>query len=149
MGEGTRHSDRAFEMGKRSASVQHFLAGSIVGKRQSRTKYGNRKVAYDGYKFDSKRECDRYKELRILEAAGKITELKIQPKFQLRTGEKDIKIRSGRYPNGRRVAYFADFSYMDDYGLVIEDVKGQDTPVSKLKRAIVEAQYGIPVTLVR
>lgn len=114
-------------------------------------KYKNKRVQYDGYKFDSIRECERYKELCLLQDAGEITVLEVQPKFPLRCGDTEIKIRSGRYPNGRRVSYYADFSYRDERTgkRVVEDVKGQDTPVSRLKRAIVEAQYGVPVTIVR
>ena len=114
-------------------------------------KYRNKKVQYDGYKFDSIRECERYKELCLLQDAGEITCLEVQPKFPLRCGDAEIKIRSGRYPNGRRVSYYADFAYRDERTgkRIVEDVKGQDTPVSRLKRAIVEAQYGVPVTIVR
>ena len=114
-------------------------------------KYGNRKVQHGGYKFDSVRECDRYKELCLLQEAGEITLLEVQPKFPLRCGDEDIRIRSDRYPNGRRSSYYADFAYRDERTgeRVVEDVKGWDTAVSRLKRAIVEAQYGVQVTIVR
>jgi len=121
----------------------------VVGKRKS-PKYSNRKVEFDGHKFDSKRECERYKELKALEKNGKITELELQPKFWLRCGNKDILIKSDRYPNGRRASYRADFSFIDDRGDEhVEDVKGFDTSGSRLRRAIVEAEYGIRVEIVR
>jgi hypothetical protein len=113
-------------------------------------KYRNRKVIADGHKFDSVREHDRYVELKALRDNGKITGLELQPKYWLKSGKNDIKIRSERYPNGRRTSYTADFVYIDDRGVThVEDVKGMDTNVSRLRRAIVEAQYGIRVEIVR
>lgn len=136
-------------MGKRPTSIQSLRRGSEVGDDKP-AKYRNRKVIADGHKFDSVREHDRYVELKLLANQGKITELKLQPKFWLKCGKNDIKIRSGRYPNGRRTSYKADFEYIDDRGVThVEDVKGMDTNVSRLRRAIVEAQYGIRVEIVR
>jgi hypothetical protein len=112
-------------------------------------KYRNKKVEYDGYKFDSIREFERYQELRLLERAGEVTNLTVQPRFFLKCGDTEIKIRSDRYPNGRRVSYYGDFQYDEKGETMVEDVKGQDTPVSRLKRAIVEAQYGVRVKIVR
>lgn len=117
---------------------------------KSVAKYKNKKVVLDGHRFDSKREAERYVELKALEDQGKIINLTLQPKYWLKCGDKDIKIRSGRYPNGRRASYTADFSFTDDQGVEhVEDVKGIDTNVSRLRRAIVEAQYGVRVTVVR
>lgn len=113
-------------------------------------KYRNKRVEFDGHKFDSIREYERYCELKALQKAGKIRNLTLQPKFWLKCGDRDIKIRSERYPNGRRASYTADFEYYDDRGdRQVEDVKGMDTNASKLRRAIVEAQYGVRVTIVR
>jgi hypothetical protein len=121
----------------------------VVGKRKS-TKYSNTRVEYDGHKFDSKRECARYKELKLLEKAGSISLLCLQPKFWLKCGGKDILIKSDRYPNGRRASYRADFEFIDDLGVRhVEDVKGFDTSGSRLRRAIVEAEYGVRVEIVR
>lgn len=113
-------------------------------------KYRNKKVEHDGHKFDSIRECDRYKELKLLSDQGKITSLELQPKFWLKCGGKDVLMRSDRYPNGRRCSYRADFSFIDDRGdKHVEDVKGMDTNVSRLRRAMVEAEYGVRVEIVR
>ena len=46
-------------------------------------KYKNNPVEYDGISFDSKREAKRYAELKLLERAGKITDLQRQVKFEL------------------------------------------------------------------
>ena len=99
--------------------------------------------------FASKREAKRYRELTLLQDAGEISELELQPKFELGPDEAPILYRSDRCPNGRRAAYFADFRYRDrDGSTVIEDVKGIDNPLSRLKRAIVEAQYSVKIVLV-
>lgn len=77
--------------------------------------------------------------------------MKLQPKFPLYIGDNPILIRSERYPNGRKASYRADFVYQDHdrNERVVEDVKGVDTSESRLRRAIVEAQYGVRVEIVR
>ena len=113
-----------------------------------RNKYGAKREVVDGIKFASRREARRYRELKILSDAGLITELELQPKFKLGPDEAPYLIRSAGYPNGRRAVYLADFRYRHEGELVIEDVKGVDTPLSRLKRAIVEAQYSVVITLI-
>jgi len=113
-------------------------------------KYYNKKVKFDGHTFDSIREYERYCELKALEKGGKISDLKLQPKFWLKCGGRDVLIRSERYPNGRRASYKADFEFIDDRGKKhVEDVKGMDTNASRLRRAMVEAEYGVRVEIVR
>jgi hypothetical protein len=104
----------------------------------------------DGERFDSQKEARRWQELRLLEKAGEIGNLGRQEKFRLLGfGGREIKIRSERYPNGRRVSYVADFVYNEGphKTYVVEDTKGFDTPAARLKRAIFEAQYRIQVRI--
>lgn len=75
-------------------------------KRQ--TKYRNVPTEFDGIKFASKAEMARYGELRLLEISGKISHLECQPLFVLTAG----------------VKYYADFRYMEDGRVIVEDVKG-------------------------
>ena len=87
------------------------------------TKYGNRKVFYNGICFDSKREMMRYQELRMLEKAGEIRDLQLQVRYGLSPSQ---------YVNGklkeRAINYVADFTYRDkDNNLVVEDVKSEAT----------------------
>lgn len=103
----------------------------------SRNKYGNRKTELDGYVFDSRREANRYLELKLLEKAGEITNVELQPEFVCRV-------------NGRKIcSYFADFRYQDvEKGVVIEDVKSVATrkiAVYILKKKLVEALYEIEI----
>lgn len=101
-------------------------------------KYRNKKVEIDGHIFDSKKEGLRYKELKWLEQAGLITNLKIHPKYPLQRGAVAVK-----YPNGRLARYTADFEYFDveTNTLHTEDVKGYMTQESKLRIAVFEALY--------
>lgn len=91
----------------------------------------------DGICFDSGAEAERYLELMLAQSAGRITDLKVHPSYPIEI-------------NGIKVCRVElDFEYSIDGCTVYEDVKGQDTPMSKLKRKMVSAQYGIDVTLVK
>lgn len=111
--------------------------------RSKRNKYNARKTRVDGIVFDSDREAKRYRELKLLEGAGEISNLELQPKFPLAVDGRPVLMRSTGYPNGRRVKYVADFAYWDHKieARVVEDVKGFKTDKYKLKKAFVEAMY--------
>lgn len=81
-------------------------------------KYNAKKTPYDGYVFDSGKECRRYKELRLLEKAGVITGLYVHPNFILQEGFiwRGKKIRP--------ITYEADFMYKENGITIVEDVKG-------------------------
>ena len=101
----------------------------------SRSKYRNRKTVVDGITFDSKREAERYKELRLLERGGLITDLRLQVPFEL----------IPKQPGERAVKYVADFVYTENGRMVVEDVKGYRTDVYRLKRRMMQAKYGITI----
>lgn len=109
------------------------------------SKYRNRQTVVDGIRFDSAKEARRYGELKAAETAGLISDLELQPEFLLEIGGRPVLQKSRGYPNGRRVKYVADFRYTRDGIAVIEDVKGMKTPLYKLKKAVVEAIYGIKI----
>ena len=90
------------------------------------TKYRNKPVKYQGHTFHSKAELNRYIELCALEKNSLISELKLQPKFELLPKQKDE----------RAVFYFADFSYVKDGRFVVEDVKGVRTRDYVIKRKL-------------
>ena len=97
------------------------------------SKYNARKTEVDGYIFDSKKESNRYCELRLLEKADEITELELQPKFPL-------------VVNGEKIAtYIADFRYNDHGKVVVEDTKGFRTREYRIKKKLVHALYGIEI----
>lgn len=95
-------------------------------------KYKNKKVVYDGIKFDSKKEGAYYLKLKLLEEKGIISDLKLQVKFELQPkfqfGNKTI----------RAINYIADFTYIQDNKLHIVDTKGVRTDVYKLKKKMME-----------
>lgn len=98
----------------------------------------------DGIRFASKAEAKRYANLKLLEKAGEVRQLEVQPAFPL-----DVINPA----NGEVISvgvYKADFRYLDRAGrTVIEDVKGMRTVVYKLKRKLVEALYGVQIVEVR
>lgn len=100
-------------------------------------KYHNKKVIYDGIKFDSKKECKRYRELKLMERAGLVSDINIQVPFVLQ--ESFIRCDGKRV---RSIKYVADFTYKDKEGkLHIEDAKGVKTQVYKLKKKLFEYKF--------
>ena len=101
-------------------------------------KYHAKKTTVDGITFDSRKEAERYKELKALELVGKIDMLELQPRFVLMEGF--------RYEGKaiRKIEYVADFLYRDlsTLELVVEDVKGVKTDVYKLKKKLFLKRYG-------
>lgn len=98
-------------------------------------KYRNKKAQIDMYVFDSVRESQRYKELKLLERAGEISNLELQPRFLLQDSFK----KNGR--TFRKIEYVADFKYIENGKTIVEDVKGMQTDVFKLKHKIFEKVY--------
>lgn len=104
-----------------------------------RNKYGAKPTVVDGIRFHSKRESERYLELKLLERAKKIEDLELQKKYPI--------VVSGR----KICVYIADFSYWDNEKKcgVVEDVKGAKTALYSIKKKLVEAIYPIEITEVR
>ena len=116
----------------------------------TRNKYKAKRTTVDNITFDSMKEAERYEQLKLLESNGIIHNLELQPAFAIVIDGEPVKIRSKGFPNGRSVKYIADFQYIlhRDNSVVVEDVKGMDTPLSRLKRALVESIYGVRVRVV-
>lgn len=108
-------------------------------------KFGAKKIKdpATGFIFDSKAEFIRWCELRILERAGKITDLQRQEKFVLIPAQYITVETGGRYkrnypakgiragdPKTKEVCleqscvYIADFVYKQDGITIVEDTKG-------------------------
>ena len=103
-------------------------------------KYRNVKTKIDGITFDSKREAERYCELRLLQRGGMITDLQLQPRFLIQPSYK----KNGK--TVRSIEYVADFMYRDKSGnTVVEDAKGMKTDVYKLKKKLVEYKYDLTI----
>lgn len=107
-------------------------------KRKS--KYGSEKFTLDGIKFDSKKEAARYSELRLLERAGAIRNLRRQEKFELIPSQRiDGKVVE------RPCAYIADFVYEQDGETIVEDTKGVRTPEYVIKRKLMLYIHGFRI----
>ena len=107
-----------------------------------------------GEKFDSKSEYKRWRELKLLEMAGEIRNLRRQVRYPLEIDGRPIKTRSKGVPNGRRCFWTADFVYEERDSLmgigwnsVIEDRKGFDTQTSRFRRAVFEAMHDVRVRI--
>lgn len=129
------------------------MAGVLEAKAQTpERKYHNKTIVVDGHCFDSKKECARYQELKFAQAAGKITDLELQPIFPLQA----VKLygqRTGGVIDVVTIGQFAaDFRYVD-LGLfaigeiVTEDVKSEATRTTAylLRKTMVEKTYGMVI----
>jgi hypothetical protein len=99
------------------------------------SKYRNKRT--NGYA--SKREAKRAAELKLLEKAGEIKELREQVKFELVPKE----------GKERAVSYIADFRYQERvdnlWHDIVEDVKGFKTPIYRLKKRLMAHVHGIRI----
>lgn len=99
------------------------------------SKYRAFKTTVGGVTFDSGLEAKRYKQLKLLEDAGAIKNLILQPKFRLMDGFKY---------NGktiRAIDYIADFMYEENGKRIVEDVKGIRTKDYIIKSKLFIKQY--------
>ena len=127
--------------------------------RWSNNKYKAVKTTIDGIEFDSKREAKRYTELKILEKAGHITHLELQPEYQITVNGVNIckyradfryftvRQKENFYGKDSKGNYYTKTMTGDKEGQVVEDSKGFKTPTYRLKKKLVEASY--PGTLIK
>ena len=127
----------------------------------TRTKYKAKKTEVDGITFDSMKEAKRYQELKILEAAGQIKDLRLQVPYELIPAMREpdtVGKRGGKIKGKlieRAVIYKADFVYLEKLDIpfsdqekweeVVEDVKGMRTKEYILKRKLMLYRYGIRI----
>lgn len=108
----------------------------------SKSKYHSQKVVIDGITFDSKKEGQRYSQLKMLEKAGLISDLRLQVPFELAP---PVMIKGRRKPPLR---YFADFRYIEDGQTVIEDCKSDITrkdSTYRVKIHLMKSVHGLDV----
>ena len=109
-------------------STKHVLVQTA-----KRSKFGNVRTTVDGIVFDSKREALHWQLLVMQAAAGKITELKRQVRYDLHVC--GVKV----------CAYIADFVNFDGDQWIVADSKGRKTPMYELKKKMMFAEYGIEI----
>lgn len=118
-------------------TMTQTMTAAQFQQQPKRHKYRAVPVVIDGTRFASKAEGARYQKLRLLERNGFISELVCQPSYDLVVNTVKVGV------------YRADFRYLQDGRMTVEDVKGLATPVYKLKKRIVEALYNIEIIEVR
>jgi len=101
--------------------------------KKKRAKYNNVKVEFDGFKFDSQRECNYYIGLRARQTAGQITDLRLQVPFQLNDG------------GTHSLEYIADFVWMEKGQMIVCDVKGYKTKLYLKKKKLMLEIYKIEI----
>lgn len=105
-----------------------------------KNKLNNSKHELDGLKFDSKKEMERYSDLKQMERAGLISDLRCQVPYTVIPAYKGIQ---------RECKYIADFAYIQDGKEVVEDVKGwrggATYYVFKIKKKLMYHVFGIEV----
>lgn len=115
-------------------------------------KYKNKRVECDGRVFDSLKEYRRYCQLKLLLKCGAITDLKLQVPFELIPAvyedvQKQLKtkVKVERRCVQRAVKYVADFVYMKDGQMIVEDTKGFRTKEYELKKKMMRALLGTTI----
>lgn len=106
------------------------------------SKYHNKRImTEDGQSFDSRKEANRWWQLKLMERAGLISNLKRQVKRELIPAQ---------YIDGkcveRAVTYTSDFEYDQGVRHIVEDVKGMRTDKYIIKRKLMLYIHGIRIT---
>lgn len=124
----------------------------MAWRNYPQSKYKAKKTEVDGEKFDSVKESRRYTQLKLLERAGEISDLRRQVKYVLIPAQREpdtVGVRGGRIKGKlleREVAYIADFVYKDKTGEeIVEDTKGFRTKEYVLKRKMMLYLHGIKI----
>lgn len=129
------------------------------GWRRNGTKYNATKVTVDGITFDSRKEANRYCELKLLERGHAISNLELQKKFVLIPAQyapdEQITLKSGKVKTvkgkclERECAYYCDFCYtLNETGeTIVEDTKSEATrtPEYIIKRKLLLYRFGIQI----
>lgn len=98
-------------------------------------KYHNKEIVVNGIRFQSQKEANRYYVLLLLQKAGYIKNLVLQPRYILQ----DTFKKNGK--TYRKIEYIADFEYVENGKIIVEDVKGYETEVFKIKHKLFEYKY--------
>ena len=119
------------------------------------SKYKASKCEYNGIKFDSKKERDRYIFLKGMEENGKISNLELQKAFVLIPVQREKSTINSKGKevlgkvNERDCKYIADFCYECNGETIVEDVKGYRQggaySVFTIKRKLMLYLHGIEV----
>ena len=93
----------------------------------------------DGIVFASKKELKRYAELKLLQRAGEVQDLELQPEFR-------VSINDQHY-----CTYTADFAYTQKGERIVEELKSTGTAKDaayRLRKKAAELFYGIKIKVI-
>lgn len=116
--------------------------------KNTQSKYKNQKIVTEDGKFDSKREYKHWLYLKQMQEDGKISFLQRQVKFELVPSQKlpNPYMEKGRMKKTERaVTYIADFVYVKDGVVIVEDSKGFVTDVYSIKKKLMLERFGIQI----
>jgi hypothetical protein len=113
-------------------------AYKALTKKNKKNKYGAKQIKENGITFDSKLEHKRYRELLLLQYGGEIEGLRVHTRWPLMAHQESAELSE------ILVGYYeSDFDYFDNKagGLIAEDCKGLQTPLSAWKFKHAKIQY--------
>ena len=126
-------------------------------KREKGKKYNNKKTVVDNIEFDSKKEAQRYLVLKDAETNGVISNLELQPKFELIPAIREEYVKHLKTKDKIEtrtvqlaITYTADFRYLKDGETIVEDVKASPKmaaldPKFLLKEKMFRYFFGFPI----
>lgn len=116
-----------------------------IKTKSRRSKYNSKRIEKDGMRFDSAKEYKRYIELTAMMQRGEISELKCQVKFVLAP---KVKLEDEKRAKPE-LRYYADFTYLMNGQLIVEDVKSAATrklATYRMKKHMLFIVHGISIT---
>lgn len=123
----------------------HLSELKRLSAKRKRKKYNNEVLKVGNLTFDSKKEYERYLELKLLLGQGKISDLQIQVKFELAPSVKF----EGEEKAKPALRYFADFTYVKDGQFIVEDVKSKATRKDKvyiIKKHLMKSVHNLDIS---
>ena len=122
--------------------VRPNIRNALLTPKNAKNKYHNVKVEFDGMSFDSVKESTRWAELKLLQRAGQIYELRRQVVFEIIPTQRDEA--TGELVE-KCARYIADFVYMEKGKCIVEDAKGVKTKEYALKKKLMKYFHNIEI----
>lgn len=130
-----------------------------IAQSKRKNKYNAKKVIIDGIGFDSEKEGKRYVVLKKAQEEGVISDLELQPQYIILPAIKGTRVKHFKrkpdeveeYTIQQPIRYTADFRYVKNKEVVVEDIKGSKYTVSRdlpLRLKLMRYFNGIDVRIV-
>lgn len=130
-----------------------------IAQSKRKNKYNAKKVIIDGIGFDSEKEGKRYVVLKKAQEDGIISDLELQPQYIILPAIKGTRVKHFKrkpdeieeYTIQQPIRYTADFRYVKNEEVIVEDIKGSRYTVSRdlpLRLKLMRYFNGIDVRIV-